>query len=91
MRVVVIDRIGGRPLELDASQVVVTNDEGTPVVVALEYGPRGSIKASHAADADFNQTLRAVGFGRHQVVTETIGTPPPPPGASRIIGPGLPT
>jgi len=77
----------GKPLRIPASQLVVFDDNGTPICVAGEYGPDGAYKVSHAADEDFNQSLRAFGVGRHQVVTDFLEPPPVPGGARPLTGP----
>ena len=88
MHVLIVDRMGGRPLKLPAAQIVVYNDAGTPIMIAGEYGPAGAIKVAHAQDADFNATLRGFGHGQIVVVAETVRTAPPPPGATLVAGPG---
>ena len=87
MIIQIIPSLGGRPLRLDASQIVVMNDEGTPIAVLGAYGPDGAVKISHAGDADFNQTLRAFGHGQHTVIVERVGALPPPPGAQLLHTP----
>ena len=77
----------GKPIRIQASQLVVFNDEGTPVAVAGLFGP-GAIKTAHVLDADFHQTLRAFGYGRHYVEVQEIQTAPVPGGAKLIAGPG---
>ena len=72
MIVQIVSRIGGEPLQIEASQLLVLNEAGTPVMVAGLFGPEGAIRAAHAGDEDFNQVLRAFGHGRHHVLVETI-------------------
>lgn len=88
MIVEIMDRVGGQPIRLVASQVVVRNDDGTPLCVAGEYGPAGAVRASHAGDADFNRTLRAFGYAGREVRVEPINVPGPPRGATLLAGPG---
>lgn len=68
------DSITGQPVRINATQVVVYNDQETPIVVAGEYGPRGAQKVAHAGDEDFNQALRLFGVGRHRVETTSLKT-----------------
>jgi hypothetical protein len=74
----------GGTVSLPVSQLVVFNDQGTPIMVAGEYGPPGSIKVAHAADPDFKQVLRAFGYGRHQIETTNLSLPEPPSGAKLL-------
>lgn len=78
MVIEIVPRLGGAPLRLDASQIIIFDDNGNAVGVAGEFAGN-SIKISHAADADFNHTLQAFGFGRHRVMTSVL-----PAGASLI-------
>jgi hypothetical protein len=78
---------GGQVLRLDVSQFIAYNGEGTPVVVAGEYGPR-AVKAAHAADDDFNRTMAAFGYGRHDIEAELISAASVPDGAKLLAGPG---
>lgn len=90
MFVEILSKFGGEPIRIEASQLVVRNDSGTPVMVAGEYGPARTIRVSHGADADFNQSLRAFGYGQQTVVMESVGNQTPvPPGAKLISGPGV--
>jgi hypothetical protein len=77
----------GAPLRVEASQVVVYNSQGTPIMVAGEYGPSGAQKVAHAGDDDFQQTLKAFGVGRFEVVTEHISLAPVPAGAVLLSQP----
>lgn len=77
----------GKPLRIQASQLVVLNDEGTPVAVAGEYGPK-AIKTAHVMDDDFQQTLKAFGFGRHNIEVVELSAAPVPGGAKLLTGPG---
>lgn len=85
MIVEILPKIGGAPLRLEASQVLVLNEQGTPVAIAGEYGPQGGIMAAHAGDQqDFNRALRTFGYGRHQIITERISPSRPPVGAKLL-------
>jgi hypothetical protein len=77
---------GSQPLIIDASLVLACLDNGTPVMAAGDYGPGGTLKASHAGDKDFNKTLRDLGLDK-TVICDTLVLPPPPPGARVIAGP----
>jgi hypothetical protein len=82
-----IATIGEAPIRLNGAQIVVYNDEGTPIMVAGQYGIEGACKVAHAGDADFQQTLRAFGVDRHEVVAEEIRLSPVPAGARVIRSP----
>jgi hypothetical protein len=84
---VIVEMISeGRPIRLVVSQLVVSNDEGTPVAVAAEFG-RGAIKTAHVLDADFQSTLRALGVGRHNIEVIELPSQPVPGGAKRLFVP----
>lgn len=85
MIVDLVPRVGIPPVRMNASQIVVYNDEGTPIMVAGEFGPNGAHKVAHAGDSDFQQTLKAFGVGRHEVVVEEIDLGPVPAGV-KLIG-----
>lgn len=84
----VLVRDGGRiyPLRLSATQVVVRQDNDTPIAVAAEYGPERAQAVAQVGDPDFNRILRALGV-RQDVVCDVISLPQPPPGARLIAGP----
>lgn len=75
-----------RPLTVHATQVLVCQDNGTPIAVAAEYGTDASQAVSKVGDADFNTTLKALGVP-HEVVCDVLDLPKPPPGARLIAGP----
>lgn len=89
MIIKVLSRLGGPPIEMDAAQIIVALDNGTPCMAACEYGPNGMVKIAHVNDADFNQVLRACGYGHVEIIAEHLSTRPPPPGAKLIAGPGF--
>jgi hypothetical protein len=72
------------PIAVDASQLLVMNNEGTPIMVAGEYGAPGFQSVSKVGDDDFEKTLEVFGFGRHEIVVEKLKTPPVPAGATLI-------
>ena len=89
MRVLLVPRGGlGRsaPLALEASVVLVEHDDGTAVMVAAEYG-NNDVAASHAGEADFNQTLARLGFDRLTVCDRLELDPPPSTRARLVTGP----
>lgn len=77
-----------RPLVLSVTQVVVRQDNGTPTMVAAEYGPDDTQAISKVGDDDFNTTLQNLGI-HDGVVCDTILLPPPPTGARLLAGPRL--
>jgi hypothetical protein len=81
----IVPKIGGQPLQLEASQFLVLNDEGTPIAVAGEYGPRGSVRIAHAGENDFPAVLRAFGYGRHKIEVAFLDSPAAPRGARKML------
>jgi hypothetical protein len=68
-KVEILERIGVPPLTVDASQVVIRLDDGTPVSVAALFGGTEALMVSHADDPDFNQNLDKLGINQ-TVITE---------------------
>ena len=63
MRVEILpEGIGSRPIVLEATQVVVKGDNGTPVQLAAEQGPTGVLLLSNVDDDDFNNALKQIGY-----------------------------
>ena len=87
MKIRLVLKFGSEPIEADVSQFVVTNDDGTPILVAGEFGAKGMVKIANAADADFNTTL--TGFGYKPVNVIHSGIQPPPSNARLVGGPGI--
>jgi hypothetical protein len=88
MIVELLNGIGGsEPIRLPASQVVVYNDQGTPIMIAGEYGPAGAYRIARVGDEDFNQILQAFGVQRHAVIVDQVAGAPVPGGAKLIAGP----
>lgn len=88
MIVEIIDGIGGpAPIRFPASQVLVCADDGTPIMIAGEYGLDGTYKVAHVGDRDFQQVLKAFGVQRHEVIVDHIESAPIPGGAKLIAGP----
>lgn len=90
MIVRILAEVDGRlaPLTLCATQVVVYQDNGTPIAAAAEYGMENSQAVAKAGDADFNTLLRNLGV-EQRVVCDTLELPKPPPGARLIAGPDV--
>ena len=89
MRVYLLPKgIGGAPLVLEATLVICEHGNGTPFMAAGNFGPEGAERASHALDADFNDTLRKLGIDK-TVICDKLQLPQPPPGAKIIRGPGV--
>ena len=86
MRLKIVNGIGNPPLEVDATMVVCEDINGTPIMVAGHYGPDQAIRASHAMDNDFNDTLKKLGVHK-TVICDRLALPPPPPGARLIRDP----
>ena len=91
MIIQIIPKIGGAPIAVEAAQFAVFNEAGTLIAVAGEYGPKGTIRISHAGEDpnEFESTKRAFGYGQHEVVVDHLSSPPPPSGARLIGGPGF--
>lgn len=87
VEIIPADGIGkGRPIVLAACQVVVKQNNGTPICVAAEYGPDRCQAVAKVGDDDFQRTLYALGI--HQtVICDTLSLSKPPPGARLIAGP----
>jgi hypothetical protein len=78
-----------RPLVLYVNQVVIRQDNGTPISVAAEFGGERTQAVAQAGDPDFERVLRALGV-RETVVVDRIVLPPLPPGARLVAGPTTP-
>ena len=85
MIVHILSEVGGRPICLEASQVLVCFDDGTPASVSASFG-QGQICTAKAGDADFNATLNTLGV-RQTVVCENATPIPLDPRARRVAGP----
>lgn len=86
MIVEIIPAVGQQPIVLVAAQVVVRNEDGTPVAAAATYGPDDTIAVTHVKDKDFNQMLRNLGVNM-TVIVDTLQLPKPPAGARLLLGP----
>jgi hypothetical protein len=76
----------GAPVRVPVCQVVVRQNNGTPIYAGAEYGPAGAQAHAKAGDPDFNRVLRALGINM-TVVVDTLEMPPPPRGARLLTGP----
>lgn len=82
------------PIVLHCSQLIVRQDNGTPIGVFAHYGPEGAYAVSIAAVCkhcgkgidDFNRMLRALGV-HTTVIVDKLEVSKPPPGARLIAGP----
>lgn len=89
MIVEIVDRIGGRPIRVNASQVLIRHEDGTPIGIAGEYGPSGNVRICHGMDRDFDQTLRAFGYRGDRVKVESVDLSGSRPDHKLLAGPGL--
>ena len=78
------DATTGQPFKLAVTQLVVFNGQGTPIMVAAEFGVEGAQCIAKAGDADFDRVLKSVGFGHHKVIVEELNLSPPPSGAKLL-------
>ena len=67
---------GHPPLQMEASQLLICDKLGNPIMVAGEFGPSGSYKVAHAGDKDFNDVLKMFGYHQHKVHVEPLSTLP---------------
>lgn len=79
----------GEVLRIPASQMIVRNDDGTPISLAAVYGPDNSIAVSKVGDDDFQTMLRNLGV-MMTVNVQRLELPKPPPGARLVAGPRPP-
>jgi hypothetical protein len=56
----------GQPVKIQASQLVVMGDRGTPIMVGGEQGPN-AFRLAHVGDDDFEEVLRLFGHDRHHL------------------------
>lgn len=79
------DGLALKPIRLNVSQVLVRQDNGTPISVAIEYGADNSQAVATVKDLpEFNRVLRVLGVA--PVVCDVLELPQPPPGARLISG-----
>jgi hypothetical protein len=56
------------PLVINATRVLVTSDDGTPLSLTIQYAPR-HYRTYHAGEADFAMQLRAHGIDKTVLVS----------------------
>lgn len=78
--------IGGRPLVIDAAQLIIRLDDGTPIGAASHFGPDGGYAITHVNDPDFAQMLRAMGVNKTVIVT-TLQAQKPIEGSRLLLRP----
>ena len=78
------DAPSGSPIRLSVSQIVVYNNQGTPLLVAAEYGIDGAQCIAKVGDDDFERVLKSVGFGHHKIIVDELNMSPVPSGAKLI-------
>lgn len=69
MRVEIITRLGEPPIVLNAGQIVVYDCYDNPLMVGVEYC-QDQVFVSHAADDDFNLTLKNLNIPKTVVCTK---------------------
>lgn len=69
MRVELITRLGEPPIVLEAGQIVVYDRLDNPLMVGVEYC-HDQVFVSHAADDDFNLTLKNLNIDKTVVCTK---------------------
>lgn len=75
MYIEAFERVGGRPVRLKVSQVVIYRDDGTPVSLAMLYGADDAIFTEHVGnEAGFNRALQSLGIDK-VVIVETVDLP----------------
>lgn len=72
----------------DVAQVIVRQNNTTPIVVAAEVGDGRSQVVAHCKDKTFNHVLRQLGIDQ-TVVCDTLVLSKPPPTARLVAGPGV--
>jgi hypothetical protein len=63
-KVEIVERIGVPPLQLAASQVVITLPDGTPISIAALFGGEEAVLVSHCDDPKFNENLAKLGINK---------------------------
>ena len=89
MKVVAYERIGGKVHVFDAAQIVVYDDFGNPLSIALEFGHSDMPQqfVSKVGDPDFDRTLKIAGVDKTVICTE-YRSAPPKDGSVLIASPG---
>lgn len=87
VELILADGVGrSQPLVLHVNQLVVRQDNGTPICVAAEFGQDRAQAVAKVGDDDFEQVCNALGV-RETVICDRVVLPPPPPGARLVAGP----
>lgn len=73
------------PLKIPAAQVVVRQDNGTPIFVAAKWGPDRADAYSTVGMKDFAQICRAIGLDITEVDVQTLRLPGGPPAGARLV------
>jgi hypothetical protein len=81
------DGIGrGQPIVIHASQIVVRQDNGTPIYAGAHFGAEKSYVHSIVGADDFNRVLRGLGVNM-TVIVNKIAMPGAPAGAKLVASP----
>ena len=78
--------LGVEPVRIPASQIVIRQDNGTPVIVAMEVGETRSQKVAKVGDKDFNKLLQEAKIFEN-VDVQDLELPKPPVGAKLVARP----
>lgn len=62
-----------RPLAVPATRVLITDDQGTPLCLCVQWGPRHT-RVFRVGDPDFNDQLKMHGVTRTAVVSRVDTT-----------------
>lgn len=78
----------GRPIVLEANQIVIRQNNGTIIGIAMHYGPEGAYACALAGDddGDFERLLAAAGINE-VVICDRLQIPKPHPGAVLVADP----
>ena len=77
----------GSPLRINASQLLVRQNNGTPIMVAAEYGgDHRSQEVAKVGDPDFEYLLKKLGIHMTVIADELI-LPAAPSGARLVVDP----
>lgn len=89
LQIFLSDGLGkSEPLVLNAHQVLVSMDDGTPIMAAAAYGPNQAVAIGsvyHDED-EFHTMLRNLGI-RMTTVVKRLAREQPPPGAKLLVRP----
>lgn len=74
------------PLRLKATQILIRQDNGTPICLAAEFAGQAAQVVSKAGDPDFNRVLKLFSINM-DVECTILNTPGPPAGSRLLTGP----